>query len=54
MATVILSFFVTESPLWLLNVGRIPEGQEAVRKVCKMNGTAYQCDDMIDELALVA
>jgi len=33
-----LSFFIVESPLWLLNKGDILNGKRAIRAVCKVNG----------------
>jgi hypothetical protein len=39
LGAVAMSFFLVESPLWLLNKGDYFKGMEAIRIVCKMNGT---------------
>lgn len=42
---------MTESPAWLLAKGRIKEGQEATRYMCRANGNLEKCEQLIEDLA---
>jgi hypothetical protein len=48
----VLSFIIVESPIWLLNKGKMKEAMEAIRKVCQMNGILDRLEDKILELPI--
>ena len=50
-ACVVAYFFIPESPLWLLKVGRIEQAKVAIKKIVKADGIEFE--DEIDSIEFV-